>query len=206
VLTTSQRRRNLLGGLRTAEKYFMGTASVQLATRRISEALRDLGVPYAIAGGIAVTVHGHVRVTNGVDVLLTSEGLRAFKERWMGRGWVERFPGSRGMRDVEKDVDVDVLLTGGYPGDGKPKPVRFPDPARVAVDMAGTDVIVLPVLIELKLASGMSAPDRLRDFDDVIQLVRANSLPKEFGALLNQWVQDKYSELWSYAQIRRGEP
>lgn len=138
-----------------------------------------------------MTVHGHERVTKDVDVLLTSEGLRTFKERWLGRGWVERFPGSRGMRDVENNVDVDVLLTGGYPGDGKPKPVRFPDPARVAVDVGGTEVIELPVLIELKLASGMTAPDRPRDFDDVIQLIRANSLPKEFGALLNPWVQDK---------------
>ncbi len=74
------------------------------------------------------------------------------------------------------------------------------------MDVGGTAVIELPVLIELKLASGMTAPDRPRDFDDVIQLIRANSLPKEFGALLNPWVQDKYAELWSYAQIRRDEP
>jgi len=74
-------------------------------------------------------------------VLLTPDGLRRFKERWLGRGWLERFPGSKGLRDTEYNVKIDVLLTGDYPGDGKPKPVRFPDPARVAVDLAGTATI-----------------------------------------------------------------
>ncbi len=98
----------------------MGKARVQLATRRIAEALRDLGVPYAIAGGIAVTVHGHERVTKDVDVLLTSEGLRTFKERWLGRGWVERFPGSRGMRDVETTSMSTFCSPVGIPATASP--------------------------------------------------------------------------------------
>ena len=130
----------------------MGRADVQRATQRLASALQEMGVPYAICGGVAVTVHGHERVTKDVDVLLTPDGLQQFKKRWLGRGWVERFAGSRGMRDAQNKVDIDVLLTGGYPGDGKLKPVRFPDPARVAVDIGDTSVIELSALIELKLA------------------------------------------------------
>ena len=80
---------------------------------------------------------------------------------------------------------VDVILTGDYPGDGKPKPVRFPNPTTVAIDLGGAAMIVLPKLIELKLASSMTAPDRPRDLDDVIQLVRANALPRERGRLVS---------------------
>jgi hypothetical protein len=98
-------------------------------------------------------------------------------------------------------VKIDVLLAGDYPGDGKPKPVVFPDPAEVAVDLGGTATIVLPKLIELKLASGMTAPDRPRDQDDVIQLIRANSLSRDFGDALDPWVRAKFDELWGYAQI-----
>ena len=179
----------------------MGTAKVLRATRLLSETLRDMGIAYAICGGVAVTVHGHERVTTDVDVLLTADGLRRFKERWLGRGWVERFAGSKGMRDTVNNVKIDVLLTGEYPGDGKPKPVRFPDPQRVAVDIDGTSTIELPALIELKLASGMTSPDRPGDLDDVIKLVRANALTRDFGALMNPWVRPKYEELWQYAQI-----
>ena len=104
------------------------------------------------------------------------------------------------MRDVHNHVKVDVLIAGQYPGDGKPKPVRFPDPADVAIEFGPLKTIDLPELIELKLASGMTAPDRPRDFDDVIQLIRANRLPRGYTSDLNSWVHDKYLELWGYAQ------
>ncbi len=179
----------------------MGSADVQLAAKRLAAALNDLGVDYVICGALAVTAHGHPRMTQDVDVLLTADGLRRFKQRWLGRGWVERFPGSKGLRDAEHDVKIDVLLAGDYPGDGKPKPVQFPDPASVALDLGGTKTITLPRLIELKLASGMTAPDRPRDLDDVIQLIRANTLPREFSDELDPWVRAKFFELWGYAQL-----
>jgi hypothetical protein len=67
-------------------------------------------------------------------VLLTREGLDAFKQAHLAHGYVDKFPGSRGMRDTENGVDVDVLLAGEYPGDRKPKAVVFPDPATAAVE------------------------------------------------------------------------
>jgi hypothetical protein len=80
---------------------------------------------------MALNEYGYARVTTDVDVLLTAEGLAALKARVLGRGYVEKFPGSRGLRDTEHGVDIDVILTGGFPGDGKPKPISFPDPAVV---------------------------------------------------------------------------
>ena len=48
----------------------------------------------------------------------------------------------------------------------------------------------------------MTAPDRPRDLDDVIQLIRINQLPREYGGQLNPYVQAKYDELWAAAQHR----
>ena len=52
---------------------------------------------------------------------------------------------------------------GGFLGDGKPKPVAFPDPAVTARRGARVALLPLATLIELKLAFGMTAPDRLKD-------------------------------------------
>ncbi len=205
VLTRTQIAANLDAALRTATRFFMGQADVQQAAQRIAAALADEGIPYAIAGGLAVAAHGHLRVTVDVDVLVTGDGLRAFKERWLGRGWVEKFAGSKGVRDAALDVKVDFLVTGDFPGDGKPKPVVFPHPQRAVIEVEGMAVVTLPVLVELKLASGMSAPDRLVDFADVIALIRANALGREFAAQINPWVREKYLELWALAQIARDE-
>ena len=46
----------------------------------------------------------------------------------------------------------------------------------------------------------MSAPDRPRDLDDVIQLIRKNRLGEHFADALHPYVQDKYREMWRYAQ------
>ena len=182
----------------------MGDADVQRAAKKLVARLTEMGIPYAICGGLAVTAHGYVRTTEDVDVLLTPSGLEQFKARWLGRGWIERFPGSRGMRDTEFNVNVDILLTGDYPGDGKPKPVTFPEPS-AAIHAGEPRLLSLPMLIELKLASGISALSRLKDLADVEELIIINKLPRSFTAHLNSYVHAKYDELWLAAQTREEE-
>ena len=189
---------------RFAERFFMGLDEVHGALRKLCGALEEDGIPYAVAGAMALNAHGYQRVTTDVDVLLTREGLEAFKANHLGRGWVERFPGSRGMRDTEFNVKIDVLITGDYPGDGKPKAVSFPHP-RVAI--RGEGVMLLPVnqLVELKLASGLTNTDRLKDLADVQELIRAARLPLELGEQLNAMVQPKYAEIWHATKLDRDD-
>lgn len=186
--------------LRKATAYFMGTADVQAAALALAARLDEEGVPYVIAGAMALAAHGYLRVTEGVDVLLTRDGLERFKRRYVGLGYVEQFAGSKGLRDTERGVKIDVLLAGDFPGDGKPKPVAFPDPAQVALRGERYAVLPLERLVELKLASGMTAPHRLRDLADVLELIRARGLPRELAARLDPYVQAKFDELWVAAQ------
>lgn len=193
-------------GLAEAERFFMGQAEVQKAARKLEARLRELGIPYAVAGGLAVVAHGLVRVTNDVDVLLTADGLRRFKEASLDRGWVERFPGSRGLRDTEFRVPVDVLLTGGCPGDGAPRGLVFPDPAAASVDLPEGRFLTLTRLLELKIASGIWTRDRPRDLDDVIRLIRIARVPVELVDQLHPLVREKFRELWDIAQHPSPEP
>jgi len=188
-------------GAEHAEKFFMGTADVQKAMHKLVAALDALGIPYAIVGGMALNEYGYQRVTVDVDVLLTRDGLQRFKDHWLGRGYVEKFPGSRGLRDTELGVTIDVRVTGDYPGDGKPKSVRFPDPAEVAIRGGGLALIPLATLVELKLASGISAPQRMKDLTDVLELIRHAKPGRELAEALDPYVRAKYLELWDIAQL-----
>lgn len=182
----------------------MGQADVQRALVRIAETLDRLEIPYAVMGAMALNEWGYRRVTVDVDLLLTAEGLARLKAAVLGRGYLEKFPGSRGVRDVTNNVTIDVVLTGEYPGDGKPKPVAFPDPTQA---VRGERVALLPLrtLVELKLASGISAPHRLKDLADVLEVIRALELPRELGQQLDPSVREKYDELWQAAQVRDPE-
>ena len=178
----------------------MGESNVHQALAKLAERLAALDIPYAIVGALALNAYGYLRATLDVDVLLTEEGLGRFKGAWLGRGYLERFPGSRGMRDTANKVDIDIVLTGDYPGDGRAKPVSFPDPGDSAVKGELFALLPLHTLIELKIASGMTAPHRLRDLADVIELVRINKLAREFFEALSPYVRKKYVELWTAAQ------
>jgi hypothetical protein len=193
-------------GARNAGRFFMGEADVQKALEKLTRTLDAHRIPYAIIGALALNEIGYQRVTVDVDVLLTTEGLAAFKAAHLGRGYVEKFPGSRGLRDPEFGVDIDVVLAGAYPGDGRPKPVTFPDPSTAAARGARIALLPLPTLIELKLASGMTAPHRLKDLADVIEVVRVLTLSEEFSTSLHPYVRHKYVELWRAAQGHDPEP
>ena len=175
--------------------FFEDKGAVQQAMRRIAKRLEEIGVPYAIVGGMALFQHGFRRFTEGVDLLVTREGLATIHEKLEGRGYLQPFTGSKHLRDTELGVKIELLVSGGYPGDGKPKPV---DPTTAAVEMEGRKYISLTDLIELKLASGMSSSQRSKDLVDIQQLIEAACLPLDLVDQLNPYVQDKYRELWSF--------
>ena len=161
-----------------------------------------MNIPFAIAGAMAANAHGHRRTTADVDILIRLEDLQRFKEKHIGLGWTNKFEGSKNFRDAVHDVNVDVLIVGQFPGDGLPKPVAFPEPEKVAeFDQQGIPYVSLNTLLELKLASGMTAEHRPRDFDDVIQLIRVNELPRQHADGLNPYVADKFHDLWNAAQV-----
>ena len=183
----------------------MGDADVQRAMRKLIDLLESEAIPYAIVGAMALNEYGYRRATSDVDVLLTPAGLAALKRRCLGRGYLEKFPGSKGLRDTEHNVTVDVLLAGDFPGDGKPKPVRFPDPGEVALRGEHGAFLPLPRLLELKLASGISAPSRLKDLADVLELVRAIGIQRSMADELDPYVREKFLELWDAAQTATEE-
>lgn len=182
--------------VRATGAFFMGTDPVHAALHRITSILDGMGLAYAVIGAMALNEYGYRRATVDVDVLLTEDSLARFKAAWLGRGYVEKFPGSRGVRDTENNVPIDFVIAGHYPGDGKPKAVRFPDPAHVVE--RGQALALLPIarLVELKLASGMSSLDRARDLADVVELIRHAKLPRELADELDASVRAKYVEAW----------
>jgi hypothetical protein len=89
-------------------------------------------------------------------------------------------------------VKIEFIVTGEFPGNGKAKPVAFPDPEAVMERREGIRVIDLKSLIELKLASGMTSKTRLQDLADVQKLIQQHHLTPEFAEKLHPYVR-KYS-------------
>jgi hypothetical protein len=181
--------------LREAASFFMRTDPVHQALRAIVARFNELNIPYAIAGGMALVAHGYDRTTVDVDILVSDVGLQQIHSQLEGLGYLPPFKGSKQLRDVETGVRIEFLVTGQFPGDGKPKAIAFPDPTQARVEINGISYLRLEKLIELKLASGMTNPARLKDLADVQELIRILKLDVNFAQKLDPYVQGKFTEL-----------
>lgn len=164
--------------------------------RRITSRLNELRIPCAAVGGLAMFQHGYRRFTEDVDLLVTAERLRAVHEHLEGLGWVRVYAGSKKLRDTQNGVQIVFLVAGQSPGDGKPKPVAFPDPAGDVVEIDGIRYLALPRILELKLASGLSSLSREKDLADVTELIKAIKLPRSVGDGLDPSVRQAFYDRW----------
>jgi hypothetical protein len=176
--------------------FFRGQGMLNNALVRIVADLERAGIEYAVIGAIALNQHGYKRFTEDIDILLTREGLEAFRSRLVGLGYRPAFEGAtKKFRTADTNVPVEFVTAGEYPGDGKPKPVVFPAPSESVEVIDGVRTLKLEKLIELKLASGITAPDRLKDLADVQEMIKLKGLGPDFAPKLDESVRAKYREL-----------
>jgi hypothetical protein len=184
-----------------SDRFHMQIGKVHQTLHHLVADLQAAGIDYAVVGGMALIAHGYLRETVDVDVLVRPDGLASFRDRFVGLGYRPTFTGAnKSFVNTQTGVKVEFLTTGEYPGDGKPKPFAFPDPATHFIEVKGARIVDLPMLINLKLASGMTNPGRLRDLADAQELIRVLNLPAEFAGQLNPYVREKFLELRSFIQ------
>lgn len=177
-------------------RYFMGEGNLNRTLSRLTNDLDERGIDYIVIGAVALLAHGYPRFTEDIDLVMTAEGLQKFHEELIGLGYAPAFPGARKrLRSTTDNVTIEVMTTGEYPGDGKPKPVSMPVPADASTEIDGIRFVTLEKLIELKLASGISAPDRLKDLADVQELIKIRKLDADFADRIDPYVRARYLEL-----------
>ncbi|HBB96364.1 MAG TPA: hypothetical protein DC054_13335 [Blastocatellia bacterium] len=202
-LASNVESRSFIDTFEEGLRYFMGEGELNKTVAQLGRDLDRHGIEYAVIGAVALTAHGYPRFTADVDIILTKEGLQVFHRELVGLGYRPAFEGARKkLRSTLNGVAIEFIMEGEYPGDGKPKPVSFPRPSMASVEIEGVRVITLEKLIELKLASGMTAPDRLKDLADVQELIKLRHLTREFAEKLNPYVRGKYLELLD--AVKRG--
>lgn len=185
-------------------RYFMGQGSLNNTLTQLAADLKEHQIEYVVIGAIALLAHGYPRFTEDIDLVMTAEGLDRFHSELIGLGYTPAFPGARKrLRSTRDGSSIEVMTTGEYPGDGKPKPVSMPDPAASSIEVDGVKFVTLEALIELKLASGMTAPDRLKDLADVQELVKIRGLSSKFAERLNPYVRQKFLEISSAVGDRK---
>ncbi|MEZ5345802.1 MAG: hypothetical protein R2681_09640 [Pyrinomonadaceae bacterium] len=187
-------------------RFFRGKGMINETLRKLTADLDAHSIDYCVIGAVALNQHGYKRFTEDIDLLLNKEGLEKFQNELVGFGYRPAFKdAARKFRTTAENVPVEIITAEEYPGDGKEKPVKFPNPSEDQVVIDGIKTVTLEKLIELKLASGMTAKNRLKDLADVQELIKIKELGKEFGDKLNPYVRGIFLELQSSVEEAESE-
>lgn len=109
-------------------EFFRGKGRLNEAIKKLAADLDREGIEYAAIGAMALNRHGYRRFTEDIALLLTPEGLESFRDRLVGLGYRPAFEGStkkEKFRITGENIPLEIIISGEYPGDGKPKPVVF---------------------------------------------------------------------------------
>ena len=188
-----------------ALRFFKGEGMLNDALGRLAADLDSKKIDYVVIGAIALNQHGFQRLTVDIDILLSPEGLERFQNELVGLGYRPAFEGARKKFQITREnIPLEIITSGEYPGDGKPKPVVFPQPSQYSVEIDGVKTVTLEKLVELKLASGISAPHRLKDLADVQELIKVKGLDASFAERLDEYVRGKFVELYEAVRDAAG--
>jgi hypothetical protein len=196
-------RRSVLNTYAEGQRYFMGEGQLNNALARLVADLKEHDIDYLVIGAVALLAYGYPRFTEDIDLILDENGIDRFHRELVGLGYAPAFQGARKrLRSTRDGIPIEFISSGEYPGDGKPKPVSFPNPSEASVEIDGVKFPTLEKLVELKLASGMTAPDRLKDLADVQELIKIRNLSSDFANQLNPYVRQEFLTLLE--AVRRG--
>lgn len=167
--------------------------------------LRKARIPFRETGGIALNLRGAGRPTKDVDLIVRrSDWLRAIQA--LGKIATDRQGIRFGLAD-EPESGLAVIGPHGVPIELWPEGTTHEEIARIrgmqknrrhpagklAFTLQGDATVAF---INDKLASYLSAKDRLRDAADVQSLVKRLKLPLGFANRLAPEVRPAYRRLW----------
>jgi Nucleotidyltransferase of unknown function (DUF6036) len=154
--------------------------SILELAREISRLMRREAIPGVVIGGIAVVLHGHLRVTKDVDVFL-DQPLQPIADLLLAEG----FAYDEKRREFTREGVPLHLVTRE----------QVAKPPRETLEIEGVTTVSLADLIEMKLSSGMRNMLRAQDLADVIGLIRHNGLTSEFARRLDKSLRPTFRKL-----------
>ena len=163
-----------------ADAYFAGQSQIWVAIELLFGRLKELDVPYALGGVLAMFLHGYRRFTENAEVSVTPEVWHRIEKHLLGNSY-SQIASSRTLKCHSTGVKIAVSL----------------DPnIRVATELIqGVLTLTLVAIIDDRLISGRT-PGRRRLVADVQDLIIALKLPEVFVERLEPSVQPQYLDLW----------
>ena len=137
--------------------------------RELVEALDRATISFSLIGGFAVNAYGFVRATHDLDVMVREEQGDALQDVLVGLGYETLDRGPDMASYARASLRLDVLFARRAISRDLLERSKLVGHADIQVR-----IIPLEGLIGLKIQAFNDDPRRIRDLDDIIQLLKIN--------------------------------
>lgn len=160
----------------------------------IAYLLKQYKIRFCFIGGIVLAFYGYRRFTEDCDILVDSRDKDKLKN--LPIGYIKDISQGRGkvFKLHDPETRIDVITSGEYMGNSTK--YKFPDPEGVSDEIGNLPVIDLYDLIRFKIISGIYGK-RKKDFVDVEELIKKNSLPESLMDKEPDDISQKYIDIWN---------
>ncbi|MGI8745174.1 MAG: hypothetical protein ACR2NN_21895 [Bryobacteraceae bacterium] len=174
-----------------------GSTNIEDTLLKALKVFKLFNIPHYVCGGFAVQEHGYPRFT--VDVNIIVPDVEFAIEKLSLNGFRANTGSKMTVTDRQTKVEVD-LLPGGKKVD--PGPLTFPMPTYISET---PQILTLAKLISAKLSTYIGiGVHRAQDYADVVKLIEANRLPREYGA--DPKVRLEYHKIWEELHQPKNTP
>lgn len=180
----------------TAQRVYemLGNENLWEAAAKCHELLKELRIPHAICGGVAVCLHGYQRNTVDLDLIIRPSDAARVKDSLLNEGltWNEQnkeFYSTSG-------IPIQFLMTGERAGAGFEVELPEPEGEFNVEFIEGLPVLKLSKLIEIKIACALGNPRRThKDLADVVELIAIRNLNNSSAWFLHKSLRKTFREL-----------
>jgi len=137
--------------------------------RELNAALNKAGIRYMLIGGFAVAIHGYVRATHDLDVMILANDTDALHEVLLAKGYTAIDRRADLACYYRRDERLDVLYAR--------RPISQSLLARAeCVEISGLRIPAISVegLLGLKIQAFHDDPRRTKDLTDMVELIKVN--------------------------------
>jgi hypothetical protein len=167
---------------------------LNLSIKKIVDIFKEHDISFCIIGGAARFKYKVNKMTDDVAILVDKKDKDKIKNIPIGY-----------LRDVSSgrakvfnlhvpQTKVEVIYSDEVSGDGI-HGLKYPLPTRISKNIGDVPYINLIALIQFKLSAGIYG-NRLKDFSDIVDLICANNLSRNYAKNFRKDLTPKYEELW----------
>jgi hypothetical protein len=164
-----------------------GSTNLEKTLLKAVKVLSRFNIAHLVCGGFAVQERGYPRFAVDVDIIVPDVAFVI--EKLSINGFVANQGSKTTMTDSETKVDAHILPAGQKI---MPGPLALPVPTRVSEE---PQILTLEKLISGKRSTYIGRGiDRVQDYADVVQLVKANQAPRDLA--VDPEVCAEYHRIW----------